>query len=219
MTAAEVASQPEIEAGASSPPQRSPTVRGKSFMRIALEVLLIGTGVFLGLMGDEWRERAQHRDVAEASLRRFRTEIAANRKALAAVTDYHATTRKRLEAFFASSQPKTAAHFDVPFQGLGPVFFEQTAWDLALATQSLAYIDRDLAFALSRVYTAQRAYGMQQGAIVQSTIYGRSWSQDFEGYWRSVLAYYGDLAVLDPMLLAAYDDVLPQIDRALGGRP
>ena len=124
-----------------------------------------------------------------------------------------------MQAFFASNQPKTPAHFDVPFQGLGPVFFEQTAWDLALATQSLAYIDRDLAFALSRVYTAQRAYAAQQGAIVQSTIYGRSWNQDFEGYWRSVLAYYGDLAVLDPMLLSAYDDVVPQIDRALGASP
>ncbi len=159
------------------------------------------------------------RELAQASLRRFRTEIMANRSALSAVTDYHATTRKKLVAYFASNKPKTAATFDVPVHGLGPVFFEQTAWDLALATQSLAYIDPDLAFALSRSYTIQRGYAAQQAAIVQSTIYGRSWHQDFEGYWRSILAYYGDLSVFDPTLLRAYDDVLPQIDRALGESP
>ena len=52
--------------------------------------------------------------------------------------------------------------------------------------------------------------------IVQSTMYGRSWNQDFEGYWRSVLWYFNDLNYLDPILLRAYDEVLPQLDRALG---
>jgi hypothetical protein len=193
--------------------------RERSLLRIALEVLLIATGVFLALLGEAWRESAQHRELAETSLRRFRAEIAANRQALAAVADYHAATRQKLEAFLASDRPKTAANFDVPFQGLGPVFFEQTAWDLALATQSLAHIEPELAFALSRAYTVQRGYAAQQSAIVQSTIYGRSWNQDFEGYWRSVLAYYGDLAVLDPTLLRAYDEVVPRIERALGEPP
>jgi hypothetical protein len=189
--------------------------RSRSLPRIALEVVLISMGVFLALMGDQWRENVQHRQLAESSLRRFKSEIEANRKALAAVNDYHTTTRQKLEAFFAKNAPKTAATFDVAFQGLGPVFFEQTAWDLALATQSLAYMEPDLAFALSRAYTVQRGYAAQQSAIIQSTIYGRSWNQDFEGYWRSVLAYYGDLSYLDPTLMKAYDDVLPQIDRAL----
>ena len=190
--------------------------RTKSLVTIALEVVLISAGVFLGLMGDEWRERAQHREFADASLRRFRTEIATNREKLAAVTDYHATTLSALRAFFESDEPKTAQHFDVRFNGLGVVPFEQTAWELALATQSLAYIDPELAFLLSRTYTLQRGYDGQQSAILESTIYGRSWTTDFEGYWRSMLAYYGDLSTLDPDLLRAYDAVLPRIDRALG---
>jgi hypothetical protein len=197
----------------------TPGRQTKSLLKIALEVLLISIGVFLALMGEQWRENAEHHGLARASPQRFRTEIQANRKALAEVTDYHDTTRKRLEAYFASDGPKTAETFDVQFQGLGPVFFEQTAWDLALATQSLAHIEPDPAFALSRAYTVQRGYTAQQDAIVQSTIYGRSWNQDFEGYWRSVLAYYGDLSFLDPSLLRAYDDVVPMIDRALGDSP
>ena len=192
--------------------------RGRSLVRGAFEVALIAAGVFLGLMGDQWRERAQHREVAEGALRRFRTEVAANRAALASQVAYHDSTLKALRAFFAADHPKTAAHFRVNFHGLGPVTFEQTAWDLALATQALAYMDPELAYAISRTYTIQRGYAGQQGAITQSTVYGRSWTQDFEGYWRSMLGYYGDLAYLDPALLRAYDDVLPRIDRALGAR-
>jgi uncharacterized protein YjeT (DUF2065 family) len=63
--------------------------RGRSLLKIALEVLLIATGVFLGLAGEQWREHARHRDMAAEALRRFRAEVAVNRKAVADVKDYH----------------------------------------------------------------------------------------------------------------------------------
>jgi hypothetical protein len=91
--------------------------------------------------------------------------------------------------------------------------------DLALATQSLAHIDSELAFALSRVYTIQQTDASTQSAIVTSTIYGRSRTQDFDGYWQSITRYMGDVSYFDPALLKAYDEVLPQIDRALGESP
>jgi hypothetical protein len=182
-----------------------------------LEAVLISAGVFLALLGEQWREDAQHRALAGASLRNFRSEITANREALAAVVDYHTDTRANLEAYFASDRPRTAAAFDVPIErGLGPVYFEETAWELAVANQSLGYIDPDLAVALSRVYTLQRAYVTQQAAIVQSTIYARSWTQDVEGFWRPVLYYLSDLAHLDPTLMRAYDEAILRLDQASG---
>ena len=65
-------------------------------------------------------------------------------------------------------------------------------------------------------YTAQQEYAGLQRAIVQSTIYGRSWTQDFEGVFRSILNYKGDVSYFDPALLKAYDEVIPEIERALG---
>src|SRR2546427_7890056 len=62
-----------------------------------LEVALIGTGVFLGLMGERWREHAQHRELGQMSPPRFPTKVFSNRKALGAVSDYHATSRRELE--------------------------------------------------------------------------------------------------------------------------
>jgi hypothetical protein len=196
--------------------------RRKSLLTIGLEVVLISAGVFLGLMGEQWRERSEHRELAAESLRRFRTEIVANREALANRKDYHATLKQELATFFESDAPRTSARFAETVHmtmGVGPVFFEQAAWDLALAMQALAYMDADLAFAISRVYTLQQAYAGIQAAIAQSTIYGRSWSQDFEGVFQSILNYLGDVSYFDPALLKAYDEVAVQIARALGESP
>ena len=54
------------------------------------------------------------------------------------------------------------------------------------------------------------------GRSLQSTFYGRSWTQDFEGVFRSILNYKGDVSSFDPALLKAYDEVIPEIERALG---
>jgi uncharacterized protein YjeT (DUF2065 family) len=126
--------EPDTPSAAPQAPQASAHPRrGKSLVTIGLEVVLITAGVFLGLMGEQWRERAAERELAEASLRRFRTEIQANRKAVADRVDYHTKLRKDLEAFFALSEPRPQSAFKVSMtQGLAPVFFEEAAWDLAL---------------------------------------------------------------------------------------
>lgn len=186
-------------------------------IKVAIEVVLITAGVFLALVGEQWRQDATTRELAETSLRRFKAEIQTNRNAVVAMTPYHADIKKQLEAFLASDQPKTPENFkvDTP-NSLGPIFFEESAWELAIATQSMAYIDADVAFALSRAYSIQRSYSGIQWAIVNSTVYGRSMGQDFEGYWRSVSSFLGDVTAFDPLLTKAYDDALPLIDRALG---
>jgi hypothetical protein len=202
----------QVPIPAPAPPAR----RRKSLLTIGLEVVLITAGVFLGLMGEQWRERMEQGELAEASLRRFRTEILNNRRAVAAVVDYHTSLRKDLEAYF-SANDRSESSFKVKLtMGLAPVFFEEGAWDLALATQSLAHIEPDLAFAISRLYTTQRGYTDLQKAIVQSTVYGRSYTSDFDGFWRSIMWYLGDTSYFDPLLIKTYDEVLPQIDRALG---
>jgi hypothetical protein len=182
----------------------------KWLLKIALEVALISVGVFLALMGEQWRERAHTRELAEASLRGFRAEIVANQKAVAAVKDYHVALLASLRTYLAAD-PKARKLEGVRILGLQPVFFERTAWDLALATQSLAHIDSQLAFALSRTYGLQRTYAELTGSIMQA-IYLRPITENFEG----LAAYYGDLVLWEPELLRMYEALLPQIDRALG---
>jgi hypothetical protein len=180
------------------------------FVRVGLEVLLISVGVFLALMGEQWRENAQKRDLAAESLRRFRAEIVTNRKAVAAVKDYHAELLKAITAYL-DADPKTRTLESVRIRGLQPAFFEHTAWDLAISTEALAHIDPDVAFQLSRIYGLQRTYG----AFTQNIMLA-IYQQPMMGNLEGLRAYYGDLVLWEPQLLTMYSEVVPQIDRALG---
>ena len=191
------------------------THRSKSLLKIGLEVLLISTGVFLGLMGEQWRERAQHRELAAESLRRFREEIAMNRTAVSAVKEYHATMKKTLDAY-VSGRLQGAQENGRSAPGLQPATFERSAWDLALVTQSLAYIDPQLAFSLSRIYTLQQGYADRRAASCRRCTSGRR--MRICGIFRAVAIYYGDIVIYEPKLLQLYDEVLPRIDQGSASR-
>ena len=200
---------------AASTPESTPHARaqvsGKSIAKIALEVVLISVGVFLGLAGEQWRERAHERELAQASLHRFRAEFAKNRDAVAAVKDKHAAKLKALQAYF-SADANTRAALTMPDTALDPAFFEYAAWDVAQASQSLAYIDADLAFAIAHVYAAQRQLDDLTRAITQ-TMYSFT---DVTAFLRNVATYFGDCTLHEPRLLTIYDDILRRLDRELG---
>lgn len=107
-----------------------------------LEIVLISTGVFIGLAAEQWRSNAQHRDQAHAALQRFKAEVETNQAAVDKVRAYHEKLRVQIGTYL---NPKTRATAP-EIQGFQPVIFEHTAWDLALATQSLADIDPQLTF-------------------------------------------------------------------------
>ena len=198
-----------------TPPPGAPVVpqthaRSKGFLKLALEVLLIGTGVFLGLAGEQWRESREHRERAAASLRRFHTELGDNKKAVAAVLDYHATLRTSLRRYLTAT-PKERASLSVAMQGVRPALFETTAWDLALATQSLADIPQEMAYDISRVYGIQKEYTqLTQGML--NSMYMNSPYAGGDAFMMSVAVYLDDVVLLEPQLLKAYDEVLPKID-------
>jgi len=204
------------EAPAAAAPAAARPVRGTSLLKIGLEVLLISVGVFLGLAGEQWREDRRHRELAESSLRRLRTEIQTNRKAVEAVKDYHVKTLTGLRTYF-SKERKGRNTADIHIQGMQFVFFEETAWNLTLTTQALSYIDRDLAFALSRVYGEQKVIGELTRGMSQA-MYVLSIPDNFDGFAAAAGTYYGDMVIMEPKLIEHYDDLLPQIDRALGER-
>src|SRR5687768_219037 len=108
--------------------------------RPVLEVFLIALGVFLGLAGEQWRGNAERRERAAETLRRIRAETAANRDEVKRVVDYHADARQRLKDFFAAPAAKRAEQSFGLKEGIMPVQFEQTAWELAQSTQALVDI-------------------------------------------------------------------------------
>ena len=210
----------EEEHGQQTTPVKTPR-SWRSMLRIGLEVLLITAGVFLGLLGEQWRENVRHRELARASLQRFRAEFRANRAEVERVKDRHVKERTDLEAYFAVHNKELMAHVadlakpipsPVPDNVTDSAGFLYSAWDVALATQSLAYIDPELVASMSSVYRLQQLYEDAHRAIAQT-----SYSFTNTVYWlRGVTAYFGDAVIYEDLLLKRYAEILPRLDKALG---
>jgi hypothetical protein len=194
-----------------APPQTAPphNTRGKRAVKLGLEVLLIATGVFLGLAGEQWREAREHRERAQASLRRFHTELADNQKTVAGVAEYHATLRTNLRKFLRATAEERKG-ISLRIDGVRPALFETTAWDLALATQALADIPEDVAYDISRVYRIQQSYvQLSQGML--NSMYINTPYTGGEAFLGSVAVYLDDVTGLEPQLLKLYEELLPKI--------
>jgi hypothetical protein len=188
--------------------------QGGWLWKMLLEVVLIGIAVFIGMAADQWRTDRQHQEQARAALVRFRTEIETNKAAVAANRDYHIRIRQEAAAYLDTA-PKARNRDTLKIdRGIGPVYFEHTAWDLALATQALADVDSSLAFELARVYEQQQVYDRLYSGLMQA-MYLRPPSEDYDGFLHSVRVWLDDIVSLDPLLLESYDRVLPLIDAAL----
>jgi hypothetical protein len=187
----------------------------KSVLGLLTEVVLIGVSVFLALLANQWSEAREHRERANATVRYFREEIVTNQKAIETRRQYHEALSRDIESFLQSDAPKTIQSFftAVHFHGLEPVTFERTAWDLALANQSLSYLAPNLAYAISRVYTRQQAFQTLENSFLQSVLAPSTFAgQDATGLARSMDAYLIDVNIHEPDLLKLYAQLLPQID-------
>ena len=194
--------------------QTSPPQRRWNAGRSIAEVVLIALGVFLGLAAEQWRDRADRNERAAETLRRIRAEMAANRDEVKRVVDYHLKARLQLRDFIAAPAAKRS-QMSVRMEGILPAQFEQTAWQLALATQALVDIDPDLSFALARIYGVQARYeGLTTG--ITDAMYLRPPGENLTAFYHSLSLYYSDIVELEPALVKLYDDMLPQIDSALG---
>jgi hypothetical protein len=183
-------------------------------LKVLLEVVLISVGVFLGLMGEQWREHQSHRELAREALRRFRTEIVDNQQRVQDVVAYHLEKHDALTRYLRLSVADRKKA-DVSIQGVRPVLFAHTAWDLALATQSLSYVEPDLAFELSRVYALQAAYGnLSQGML--ASMYVNPPTFDTDRFLGAVKVFYDDAVAIEPEYQNLCLQVLPRIDAALG---
>ena len=190
----------------------------RSFFNLLFEVVLIAVGVFLALWANNWHEDREHRAQAKAALRNFVGEMEANRQATQRNRTYHETFARELREFLASKEPANEDRLNksVHFEGMRPVIFEHTAWDLALATQALSYLDPDLAFDISKVYTQQNAFQKLEDSFLAAAFTPASLSSDnVKGMATAMELYLIDVNQQEPAILQLYDKVMPEINSAL----
>jgi hypothetical protein len=187
---------------------------GRSILGWLAELALISAGVFLALLADQWREGREHQQLAATALRNFTDEVRVNQKAVADVRAYHEALGRAIGTFLAADGPKTLDSFQhaTHFQGVQPVVFEHTAWDLALATQALSYLEPELAYAISRVYTGQQTFQLYENNFAQGMFGPNTFaSDDATALERAMQIYLADVNIQEPRLLKAYEEVLPRV--------
>lgn len=198
-----------------------PREHGKSLLTILLEVVLISIGVFLGLLASNWHEEREHRALAEAALRNFASEMRTNQQAVQKERQYHQGLAGELHDFLASNEVPTEERFDqsVHSTGVHPINFEHTAWDLALATGALSYLDPQLAFNVSKVYTEQSAFQTLQNSFLGSAFSPATFASDnVKGLANAMQFYLNDVNTEEPRLLQRYDKIIPELDQVLAPR-
>ena len=193
----------------------SPRFRMPRLPKLLLEVILISSGVFLGLAGEQWRESRHKNELAQVALRGLRSELETNRKEIAAHKNYHVTKRKDLEDFL-KADPKQRLKTKVDIEGIQIVIFEHAAWDLSLANGSLANIDPALAASLAHAYNTQQFYErLSQGFTESLYLHPPTSRENKESFYGALSIYYSDIVIDDAKLMAMYDDLIPKIDRQL----
>jgi len=187
---------------------------------LLFEVALIAVGVFLALWANNWHEEREHRAQAKAALSNFLGEMEANRDATQGNLQYHQTLAGKLDEFLGNQNAApTEERFykEIHWEGLRPVIFEHTAWDLAIATQALSYLKPELAFDISKVYTEQAAFQILENSFLSSAFTPASMSSDsMRGMAAAMKIYLRDVNQEEPKILNLYSKVIPEVQSALG---
>lgn len=196
------------------------TPRWRSVPMLVLEVVLITSGVFLGLLGEQWREDAEHRKLAAAALEQFRAEFVQNRAEVDRVHQRHVDQLSSLRAYLRTNGAALAARMvdgarplplPIPDTVTDSAGVDFAAWDLALATQSLAHIDPQLVADMSSAYRMQEVYWNAHRAI-QHTTYN---IRDVVFFINGVTAWLGDAVLYERLMKERYDKLIPRLDQAI----
>lgn len=125
-------------------------------LRATFESMLIIVSIVAALAVDEWRQDRQNQELATQSLGVFEREIRQNMARLDDVAPYHAGMRDVVARMAA--EEAAGADLRSIMEGLEPTVLLSTAWETALATGALTYMDFEVVSALSLTYSLQRRF-------------------------------------------------------------
>lgn len=187
---------------------------------LVAQLVFVAAGVYLGMRAEDWRDERGHRAAARATLHNLREELVRNRAEIAGKLPYHRALADSLLAVQARGTPVHTFYElqrAVRWQGFRQLGFRHAAWDLALANQSLGYVDPLVTFPLADLYEAQAALSRYQDATLASVISPAGLRDGDMGPTAFTLAaFFSDAAKYhEPQLVAAYDLLLPRVDSAL----
>ena len=181
-------------------------------------VLVVGS-ILLALALDEWNEDREFEDLATRSLVNFEREIRQNRLRLEDATPFHVGLRDVLANMDAGSAAVPATTIRNILEGFQPALLVSTAWETAVATGALGYMDYEVVAGLSLTYNMQeRLVTLNRSGMNDLLVGGfRSGEADLLVYTAN--RYMRELTESEQGLRGVYDLVLGLIAENIGERP
>ncbi len=203
-----------------SPSETEGSLRWSSWIsRVMVESVLVVGSILLALALDEWNEGREYQDLANRSLANFEREIEQNRLRVEDVTLFHAGLRDVLTNMAAGGGEVPATTIRNIMEGFQPAILVSTAWETAVATGALGYMDYDVVAGLSLTYNLQERLAVLNQSGLNDLLVGGFRSEDAELLAYMANRYMRELTEAEQSLQGVYDLVLGLIAETLGELP
>jgi hypothetical protein len=187
--------------------------------RVLVESALVVGSILLALALDEWNEGQDYQDLATLSLVNFEREIQQNRLRLRDDIPFHVGLRDVLANLDAGGTAVSTATIRNILEGFQPAPLVSTAWETAVATGALGYMEYDVVAGLSRTYNLQERLAALSRSGMNDLLMGgfRSGEADLLVYTAN--RYVRELIEAEQELQVFYDLVLSLISETIGESP
>ena len=203
-----------------SPSETEGSLRWRSWIsRVLVESVLVVGSILLALGVDEWNEDREFEDLASRSLVNFEREIQQNRLRVEDVTLFHAGLRDVLANMDASGEAVPTTTIRNIMEGFQPALLVSTAWETAVATGALGYMDYDVVAGLSLTYNMQERLGALNQSGLNDLLVGGFRSVEADLLVYAANRYMRELTESEQRLQGVYDLVLGLIAETIGERP
>ncbi len=187
--------------------------------RVLVESALVVGSILLALGLDEWSEGQDFQDLATLSLVNFEREIQQNRLRLEDVTPFHVGLRDVLANMDMGGAAVPATTIRNILEGIQPALLVSTAWETAVATGALGYMDYDVVAGLSRTYNLQEQLTTLRRSGMNDLLMGGFRTGETDLLIYTANRYVRELTEAEQGLQVVYDLVLGLIAETIGESP
>lgn len=184
---------------------------------LLLEVFLIVIGVMVALGANEWRENRAIAQRTDTALENIRQEILRNQTALAKRLTYHEALRDSMQAYLPDLENISLQDIDRNRLGMTRGFhfllIYDAAWQTALTSQILPYVEYETLTTLSTIYQVQDNLKSSEALLVELIITPDNFRTGNLFYAVLVaLPAMNDVIGLERNLTSLYDKALKQLN-------
>ncbi len=181
-----------------------------SAVTLTIQILSIIFSILLALSLNEWKESRNNRHLALTTLRNFKEELTNNKSAIeTALKDQQVF----LESLRQAGKGGAGGENAVPLPDINMPDVLTTAWETALITKAMVYIDYDLISNLSELYLQQKWLISLEDKVFLTILAPYSYEKKNAGNLaKSLYASLKNIMQVEGKLLFMYDTALKKIE-------